>query len=254
MHVADSATGWALALFRALDVGPYTYACLHLVCLAAPLLLTFDPWVRFYRRLGWFMLALIFPAAYFILWDATFTTWGVWHFNYRYVTGPSLWSLPWEEWLFFFSVPYACIFLADTFEVWFPIRPRPRLGRVLFLLLYGFLLLLLPLSWGLLYTRYTLLGLLVWMPLSAWWIGLGWWPHILRTWLVCLIPFFLVNGVLTALPVVVYNDAENLGIRLITIPAEDTLYGFLLFLMTFTLYKVLLRRYSGRATVSRPAA
>jgi lycopene cyclase domain-containing protein len=50
-----------------------------------------------------------------------------------------------------------------------------------------------------------------------------------------LIPFFIVNGILTGSfienEVVWYNDFENLGIRLFTIPIEDTVYAFTLILL-----------------------
>lgn len=58
-----------------------------------------------------------------------------------------------------------------------------------------------------------------------------------RAYLVSLIPFLIVNGILTSLPVVIYNDTENLGIRIFTIPVEDTMYSLLLLLMNVVLFE-----------------
>ncbi|GIR49788.1 MAG: hypothetical protein CM15mP58_18850 [Burkholderiaceae bacterium] len=53
---------------------------------------------------------------------------------------------------------------------------------------------------------------------------------LLTDFLVMLIPFFIVNGVLTGSwivdQVVWYNDTENLGLRISTIPIEDGIYAY----------------------------
>ncbi|HET9486859.1 MAG TPA: lycopene cyclase domain-containing protein, partial [Chryseosolibacter sp.] len=58
---------------------------------------------------------------------------------------------------------------------------------------------------------------------------------------VILIPFFIVNGILTGSfidePVVWYNNTENLGIRLGTVPLEDVVYGMLMLLVPITIWE-----------------
>jgi len=59
------------------------------------------------------------------------------------------------------------------------------------------------------------------------------------------IPFLLYNGVLTSLPVVMYDNTENLNIRLsslvgipfLNIPIEDFGYNLLMLLMNISIFE-----------------
>ena len=63
------------------------------------------------------------------------------------------------------------------------------------------------------------------------------------SFVVTLVFFFIVNGILTGSfieePVVLYNNAENSGIRMGTIPIEDIFYGFLLITSIIVLFEYL---------------
>ena len=58
------------------------------------------------------------------------------------------------------------------------------------------------------------------------------------TFLISLLPMAIVNGLLTALPVVIYDNSQNLGIRIGSIPVEDFLYGAILLVMNIALYEM----------------
>jgi lycopene cyclase domain-containing protein len=56
-------------------------------------------------------------------------------------------------------------------------------------------------------------------------------------YLVSLIPFYIVNGILTAIPIVSYNNLENMGFRVGTIPFEDHFYSMSLFLLNLIFFE-----------------
>jgi hypothetical protein len=61
------------------------------------------------------------------------------------------------------------------------------------------------------------------------------------------IPFILVNGQLTEIPVVMYDNNENTGLRIAidgiaNIPVEDLAYNLLMLLMNVSIYEFLVAR------------
>ena len=183
---------------------------------------------------------MIIPALLYIVWDIYFTTKGVWSFNEAYITGIKLYNLPLEEVLFFFIVPYCCVFIYACIRSYFPNLVNKKNADVFLKVLAALLLITGIIYFDKYYTGWTFIftGAFVLIIYSVRKFFNSFDAvSFLVSYAICLIPFLIVNGFLTAIPVVIYNDAENLGIRIYTIPFEDAFYGMLLVLMNITLYE-----------------
>jgi lycopene cyclase domain-containing protein len=215
----------------------YLYLYLNLFTLFFPLVLSFDRRVRFYQYWPSLFPAIFISGVFFVVWDELFTRLGVWGFNPDYLTGIYIGNLPLEEVLFFVTVPYATVFIYECLNYYVKQDFLQPYSGVITLVLTGLLLVLAFVHLDKYYPAVTFL-------LLANLLGLHY--RLFRTkllgrfyfaYLVHLIPFLLVNGVLTAVPIVWYNDQHNLSLRIGTIPVEDTLYSMLLLLLTITLYE-----------------
>ena len=211
----------------------YTYLLLDAFTFFFPFVLSFDKKVAFYKQWRYLFPPMIITAAFFIVWDVLFTQWGMWSFNPEYLTGIYLANLPIEEWLFFIVVPYACTFIYACLLAYLPIRSKLDKGWRFILPLGVFLLIAGVIYWQQAYT-FTALAFcgiaLILLFVNRRQFASFRADGFLYMFLISIVPFFIVNGFLTAMPVVQYNDSENLGIRLYTIPVEDTFYGMLLML------------------------
>ncbi len=54
---------------------------------------------------------------------------------------------------------------------------------------------------------------------------------------VSIVPFLIVNGLLTGLPIITYNAKDIMGLFLFTIPLEDLFYGMLMLLLITSFYE-----------------
>ena len=212
------------------------------------MVLSFDKKVAFYKNWKYLFPAMFIPACLYIGWDIYFTSKGVWYFNEAYITGIKLINLPLEEVLFFFIVPYCCVFIYACIRSYFPGLVNKRTAD-LFLKILAIILLIAGIiyvdkyytSWTFIFTGSFILLLYFLRDYFKSFDAVSF----LVSFLICLIPFLIVNGFLTALPVVLYKDSENLGIRIYTIPFEDMFYGLLLTLMNIVLYEKLKSRVTA---------
>jgi len=214
----------------------WTYLLIDFCTIIVPLLFSFHPRIRFDRYFNYYITANVISATLFLLWDAFFVRAGVWGFNEKYVTGIQLYNLPIEEILFFFCIPFACVFTYHCFSILFRIRWKDGWTNYILISLSTFLLLTGIFNSEKAYTSVTFISTGLLLLLFRFFFKVPWLDRLLTTYMVLLIPFFIVNGLLTGTglkePVVWYNDKENLGLRLYTIPFEDIFYGFELFMLT----------------------
>ncbi len=216
----------------------FTYLFVNLACVIVPFFASFYVKHAFYKDWKPFFKANIIVAVLFIIWDYYFTKEGIWGFNSDYLLGIYLGNLPIEEILFFICIPYACVFSYFAFQYIIKENPFQKVQSVLTYVLMALFFIIAILSFSKLYTFITFLSTSLFLTFLAFnKVNLSY--HYLSY--AFILPFFLLsNGVLTGSflvePIVWYNDAENLGIRLFNIPIEDTIYGMLLIFMNIELY------------------
>ena len=213
----------------------YTYLVLDIASVLFPLALSFDKKVAFYKSWKYLFPAMLISATFFIGWDVLFTARGIWGFNPEYITGLYIFNLPIEEILFFICVPYSCVFIYEVFNAYVARDVLGTCGTRISILLSVLSLVACVLFYDKTYTLVNA-GISLVLILFATFLyrfrNLG---RFYLAYLVSLIPFLICNGILTALPIVIYNDNENMAIRLFTIPLEDVFYCLSLLLSTVLL-------------------
>jgi lycopene cyclase domain-containing protein len=218
----------------------YTYLLIDFFTILVPFGFSFHPAIPFYKKWPAFFPAVLLTGLLFVLWDSWFTKLGVWGFNPQYLTGVMFGNLPLEEVLFFFCIPYSCVFsyyciarlsaskITGAKGDWF--SPVLLLLAVAAAIIYH----------NRFYTCYAFALLAILLLLSKYVFKAGWLSTFYKVYALLLIPFIIVNGLLTGTglqsPVVWYSPLQFSGFRILTIPVEDIFYGMDLILLNLLLF------------------
>jgi lycopene cyclase domain-containing protein len=228
----------------------YTYLLVNFFTVIFCFAFSFHPRIQFNRLFIPFIQAAAVVAAGFIVWDVWFTHIGVWWFNDTYLVGIRLLNLPLEECLFFFCIPFSCLFtwfvLHNSFAAALSWRP---LNQKWFSIGFSaFCMAVCLFNTGKIYPFVTFLVtaltlLYLQLVVKANWIG-----EVSSVYTILLIPFFIVNGILTGTgleaPIVNYNNAHFWNIRVLTVPLEDAVYGY-----TLTLWNIFFLKKFSRNSI-----
>jgi lycopene cyclase domain-containing protein len=181
-----------------------------------------------------------------VIWDVIFTNLGIWGFNPEYVLGIYFFGLPLEEILFFICIPYACVFTYEAIN-YFIKSDKLKISQHWISRILIISLLTVGVIYAThLYTSVTFIALAFLLAFLEFKVKPLYMGRFYLMYVIILIPFFIVNGILTGSfiegEVVWYNNLENLGIRMGTIPFEDTFYGMLMILMNISIFEWLQRQ------------
>jgi len=215
------------------------YLTLLILSIIFPLVLSFDKKVAFYRHWPALFPSLMVTGALFIIFDIYFARQGIWGFNPRYHSGIVIADLPLEEWLFFIVIPYASIFIHYVIIAYFPEAFfSDKTTIIITLVLISALTLGIILNLQKAYTLVYFSAMIIVLTVTLF-ANTDLLKKFYVSFLVILIPFTIINGILTgsfiADEVVWYNSSEITGIRVFTIPVEDFTYGFSLILLNLLL-------------------
>lgn len=220
----------------------FYYSLILAFTLSYPLFKSFETKIQFYKKWNTLFPAILISATLFIIWDIWFTKIGMWYFNHDYVMGFFLVNLPIEEWLFFFITPFSCVFIYEVLNYFVKKDVFAKASKTISIVLILLLLVTAFLNYSKIYTTFTFISLAAFLIYHQFINKSPYLSRFYLAWLVCIIPFLIVNGLLTSIPIITYNNLHILNIRIYTIPIEDMFYGMLNILLVISIYEYFKQR------------
>lgn len=219
----------------------YLYLSINIFIISIPLIRSFEPRIAFYKKLKALGLGLLITSIFFIIWDISFTYLGFLSFNSTYIYGIWFLGLPLEQYLFFITIPYAFVFNYVTINHFIKKDLLASIQKHITNYLIGFSGAMAVIYYNKWYTLTAFLFVGLFVAYLHYVAKPEWLSRFYLAYLVSFIPIHLAMAVLTGSfienEVVWYNDLQNTGLRLGTIPLETVFYVLLLLLMNTYFYE-----------------
>lgn len=223
-----------------MELKNFIYLAMIIVLIAVTLVKSFDKSMQLGKKIKYILPAIIITSAFFLIWDVNFTHARIWTFNTAYTLGKDIKGLPLEEWLFIPVIIYCFVFVYELvkvkiigYEFTKPLLAFSLLLIVAFALISYFfrhqIYTFTAFLFSCVYLGYAVFRNLLKHNITSFYISYG----------ILLIPFLILYGILTSLPLVEYHPAHILNIRVLHIPVEDFAFFFLMLLMSTTVYEFL---------------
>jgi lycopene cyclase domain-containing protein len=204
----------------------YYYLIFNLLVILPVLVLSFTTNVKPHKHIKGLLAGYLFVSLPFAIWDVWAVSRGHWGFNPEYVLGPKLFGVPFEEFLFFITIPFALIYTWGVVKKFIgdigvpAIMPLIAMGSISAFSIWSLIF-----YWDNGYTRTaSIVALFTILLLLGTRLA-----YSLRFWtfqLILLGLFLIFNSVLTMLPIVTYDVNAIIGFKFGDIPIEDFLFNF----------------------------
>lgn len=222
------------------------YLIFNLIVFSGPIYFGVQEKFNFRNKIPIALLSSLISAIPFLIWDSLVTNIH-WFFNEKYIIGIKFFGLPFEEILFFISVPFACLFL------WEMIVQNSK--DKFFCNKYFYIILTISFSIaavyffisGLIYTALVFSFLLISVLVDNLSQKMLFSKNFAIFLAFVFLAFLIFNGYLTARPVLIYSERFITNIRITTIPVEDIGYGFSLIYLATKVYEKLKKKFNVRS-------
>ena len=219
----------------------YTYLLINFFTIIICFIFSFHPKIKFNKYFIPFLKASTLVAIPFILWDMWFTEKGIWWFNYDYTIGLKIGNLPLEEVMFFFCIPFSCVFTYFCINKFYNLTSVNAFNNIIVFVTSIVCAVFALFHYDKTYTFVTATVTLVTVIYFHFIVKVEWIGQASLLFTILMLGFFPVNGVLTGSflenPIVNYNSNEFLNFRMGTIPIEDAVYGYSQFLWNIYFFK-----------------
>lgn len=226
---------------------PYTYLLINFFTVVICFIFSFDKRIQFNKYFGRFLKSALLVAIPFITWDIWFTANGIWWFNTDYIVGRNIFGLPMEEWMFFICIPFSCVFTYYCLNKFFDLSWANAFNNIIVFVSIIVCVLVALLHHDKLYTLVTALVTILTLIYLHFIARVQWVGQASLVFTVLMLGFIPVNGILTGTglksPIVNYSTDAILNIRVLTIPIEDSVYGYTQFLLVIYFFELFSNRY-----------
>jgi lycopene cyclase domain-containing protein len=216
----------------------YTYLLVDLGLLLFSVLVFSNKHLNFAGQSKFIILAVLINVFTFSVPTEFLTQLKVIVFNPPYLSGMTLWELPAEELLLSMLLPLSGLAVYLFLNRRFPDNSMEKYSLALSNIMLGICIAMLYFGYQKLYTVFTFSILLVFLLYIEYVNKIRFMYQFYRAFLVSLVLFYIVYGILTSVPVIQYTTEETLNFNLAQIPFESHFYFMSMLLLSIYLFEL----------------